>query len=372
MWTRGIDFDMLEVLGEGGQGRVFKALRRDRETGLCETVALKVLHSETAVSLWKQEFESLRRVRSPYCVQVLSFDRVRGRPALVLEFVDGVPLTQLGRSCVLDGGDVGEILAQIEAGLRDLHAIGIFHGDLSPANVLVDRSGAVKLLDFGLANGGERLTPEFAAPERLSGAPPGFATDLYSLGAIESFLLGRKLTEKECPAYFAADPSLRRLRGLTSGSAARKNLAAKIELWQQRSSWARRCKTKTLQVVKGAPGRLRSFTLTAAMLVCLFTASSARSYNVPRHPFAILIVRTLKWHNLHLNGRAIGYSPVTITLPAGQDAVLSWTSAHGGGRKALRAFPGQRIVMDDSDLKRQGGPDESASRASQNSGNSGR
>ena len=352
MWPRSIHYEFLELLGEGGQGRVFKALRRDRETGLCETVALKVLHSETAVGLWKHEFESLRKVRSPYCVQVLSFDRVRGRPALVLEFVDGVALTHLGRSCVLDDSDIKEILAQIEAALTDLNKFGIFHGDLSPANVLIDHQGAVKLLDFGLANTGgaeARLTPEFAAPERLAGQQPGLSTDLYSLGAIESFLRGRQLTESEAPEYLAQDPLMRRVRGHGTDAEARRQLAKKINLWQKRSQWARKCRTKTLQAVLRTPRALRSLLAALCATTCFLTASAALpTYQAPL--FATLIIRTLKWHRIHVDGRALGYSPITVTLSPSKDITLFWVNAGGSGRKALRVQPGQSIVMDDRDF----------------------
>ncbi len=354
MWAPSIQYEFLELLGEGGQGRVFKALRRDRETGLCETVALKVLHSETAVSLWKHEFESLRKVRSPYCVQVLSFDRVRGRPALVLEFVDGVALTHLGRSCVLDEGDIIEILAQIEAALKDLNNFELFHGDLSPANVLIDHQGSVKLLDFGLANNGgadARLTPEFAAPERLAGQQPSLSTDLYSLGSIESFLRGRQMSETDAPDYLAIDPSQRRVRGLSSCAQAREQLAKKINLWQKRSQWARNCRTKTLQAVMQAPRAVRGFLLAAAAVTCILTSSAAlTTYQAAPPVFATLIIRTLKWHRIQLDGRPLGYSPLTVTLAPSKILILSWVNASGGGRKALRVQPGQRIVMDDRDF----------------------
>src|SRR3954471_20522810 len=109
MWRQEIRTQLKELLGEGGQGCVFKALRTDRESRLSQTVAVKILHSKTAVELWRKEFESLHRVRSPYCVQVLSFERVRGRPALILEYIEGVSLAALGRTCYLSEPDLTEI-----------------------------------------------------------------------------------------------------------------------------------------------------------------------------------------------------------------------------------------------------------------------
>ena len=80
MWRRNVHLQKLELLGEGSQGQVFKARRLDPQSGLCQTVALKILHSRTAVELWRQEFESLSQIRSPYCVQVHSFERYGRRP----------------------------------------------------------------------------------------------------------------------------------------------------------------------------------------------------------------------------------------------------------------------------------------------------
>lgn len=357
MWMRDISYELLEMLGEGGQGRVFKALRRDRETGLCETVALKILHSETELSLWKQEFESLRRVRSPFCVQVMSFDRVDGRPALVLEFVDGVSLSHLGRACVLDDSDIEEVLAQLESALHDLESSGLFHGDLSPANVLIDREGRVKLLDFGLANSGGRLTPDFAAPERLAGAAPTLASDLYSLGTLESFLRGHPAGTFDRPEYLAPEPTARRYRGLHSSDESMRRLGDKAALWLQRSQWVRRCRTKTMQALRltRPPSWAARAALIPLILVTCFLTPSGASQRPKPHPFAVLMVRTLKWHKLSLDGRSLGYSPVTVALPANTDAVLEWSSATGRGRKALRAQPGQRIVILDRDFTSSGG-----------------
>src|SRR5690348_4746918 len=114
MWWSSVRIQRLELLGEGGQGRVYKALRHDRATGLTQTVALKILHSKTAVDLWRHEFESLARVQSAYCVRVLYFERFRGRPALVLEHIEGASLAQLSHSFLLDARDLDEIRAQLE------------------------------------------------------------------------------------------------------------------------------------------------------------------------------------------------------------------------------------------------------------------
>jgi serine/threonine protein kinase len=347
MWSRSIKYELLERLGEGGQGCVFKALRRDPVTGLSEMVALKVLHSETTHSLWRKEFESLKRVRSPYCVQVLSFDRVDGRPSLVLEFVDGASLNHLGRSGLLDESDIEEILSQIELALLDLNRSDIFHGDLSPGNVLIDREGSIKLLDFGLANSGgteARLTPDFASPERLAGEHPSLASDLYSLGAIEGLLRGKWNFQSP---YLAHDPAERKPAGRKSQPRRRRALAAKVIQWQNRQRWATTTQTLTSPRKNWKP---RVALVLCSILLLLISPGAVPYYNSLPAP-AVLSIRTLNWHRIYINGRLLGYAPIQIPVDPSQTTVLEWISALGKGRKVLRTEPGQRIVMGDRDFR---------------------
>lgn len=340
MWPQDIYYENLELLGEGGQARVFKALRRDRASGLSDTVALKILHSETAVELWKKEFESLRKVRSPYCVQVMAFDRVRRRPALILEFVDGVSLLQLGRTCVLDPSDVREVCAQIEAGLKDLLAFGIVHGDLSPGNVMVDRKGQIKLLDFGLANTGGaqmRLTPQFASPERMDGAAPTILDDLYSLRQIESYLLGRSLS-----------PS-REWRAVPPNTNARERLSRKVDGFLRHSVWAKKFKTRTHAVLRARAPRVYASGLTAVLMALLISASS-RSESVVPAKVGTLKVRTRFWHHLSIDGHAAGYAPLEITVPASRPVRIDWKNARGTGQRRLHLKPGQLLLLEDRDF----------------------
>lgn len=341
MWRREIQYQRLESLGEGGQGRVFKALRIDRATGLSATVALKILHSETAVDLWKSEFESLRRVRSLYCVQVLSFDRVRGRPSLVLEYVDGVSLSHLGRASYLQPEDVKEISAQVQLGLSDLKNFGMTHGDLSPANVLLDRDGRIRLLDFGLANHGgpqARLTPDFSSPSRLMGKAPTFDDDLFSLARIEAFLLGSEASEK--PIFLGQRPC----------GEAQRRLAHKVSELLDRQSRAKHARTRTLQIL--LKPRYLSRKLTAAIIALSFSlsASTAASKTKTEKLLAKLSVRTLHWHHLTIDGVDVGYAPADIVVSTSRQIHLGWKNARGTGHRQLQLAPGQHLLLEDRDL----------------------
>jgi serine/threonine protein kinase len=349
MWQRTIRFKKLELLGEGGQGRVYKALRQDAQAKLRQIVALKILHSKTAVDLWRQEFESLSRVRSPYCVQVLSFERIARRPALVLEYVAGVSLAQLGQTCWLDREDLDELCAQLECALKDLHQQGIFHGDLSPQNVLLDQDGRVRVLDFGLANCSEvslRVTPQFASPERLMGAPVTVATDLFSLGRVMEFL---GIPLHSARTYLHTQPEQRSFQDLRPCSKRQRSLAKKVlELIERRKRGAD-LKTQTQAGQRPKTWSCKGFLVGTITSVLFLTASSASQGNSPAR-LAVLRLRTEKWHYFLLNDRPVGYSPLSIPLESEKPYKLKWISADGRGTRdiALKAF--ETRTLEDRDF----------------------
>lgn len=355
MWWADIQFDLLDILGEGSQGRVYKALRRDRRTGLSQVVALKILHSRTAVDLWRHEFESLARVRSPYCVQVLSFERYKRRPALVLEFIDGVSLTELGRGCLLSPDETGEVLAQLEMALKDLHSHGVFHGDLSPHNILIDGRGRVRVLDFGLANSSEgnlRVTAEFAAPERLNGAHADLASDIFSLGRIEQFLRGDDLNSEVDSAaspYLRYSPAARSLRDLVPRADTQKKLGGTVTNLISRRKMVSAIRTQSQLLVSKVKLSYKDFLLgLIASLMVLATSSATLSR--PKSQWGSLDIRTKQWHRISIDGRDLGYSPVSVSLAAGKSYKLQWASNHGRGEKKITVQPQERRLLEDSDF----------------------
>ena len=186
----------MEVLGEGSSGTVYKAEKQDESGQISTIVALKVLNSNELTDVWRREFQSLKQVRSHNCVHVFGFERVMDKPALSLEYVEGLSLQELTGYGVLKSNLISEITCQILSGLEDLWEQGLFHGDLSPANILVSTSGVVKLLDFGLGNRSETktlATPHFTAPEVSLGKGTARSSDLYSLGRVIEYLaIGEK------------------------------------------------------------------------------------------------------------------------------------------------------------------------------------
>jgi serine/threonine protein kinase len=349
-----INLDILELLGEGGQGRVFKAIRRDPISNFSQVIAIKVLHSENAVDLWKSEFESLSRVRSPFCLQVYAFDRLDGCPALHLEYVEGVSLTELGRGLLLDSEDIEELLAQMQEGLRHLQDHGIHHGDLSPNNVLVDITGTIRLLDFGLANSSDkylRLTPDFCAPERLRGELPSIQSDLSSLGRIEQYLLGEDLNSVNTSGYLKLAPEERCFRSeLSPVAERRRTLGKKVAALLQR----RKLKDVATQTFENNREVRPSARLSMLGLIfCLITgalatrgAASARQLS----PTVVLTVSTQAWHKVSIDGVAVGYTPLRVYLEPGSEHVIRWTSAKGSGERRIKIDSDQPMHLGDRDF----------------------
>ena len=191
-------YEILESLGEGGAARVYRA--RDRELG--REVALKVLRPQTQLSEGARE-RFLREARlasgvsHPNLVTVYDAGEAEGVPYLVMERVDGDPLSRRLEEGGLGPEERVPLILKVAQGVAEAHAQQIVHRDLKPANILVTRGGEPKVADFGLAfaagtetrltrTGATLGTPLYMAPEQVEGAPEdlGPPTDVYALGAI--------------------------------------------------------------------------------------------------------------------------------------------------------------------------------------------
>lgn len=185
-------FELIEQLGRGGMGVVWKA--RDRETG--EVVALKMIRTDLAddaeyVARFEREVELARRVSSPNVVHVLGYGRAEGVPYLSMEYVPGPTLRErITASGAMVWEEVWGIAFQLARALAAVHAAGIIHRDVKPSNVMLAPGGIVKLGDFGIAKSGDltQLTrvATFVGTAAYM-APDGEASprsDLYSLGCV--------------------------------------------------------------------------------------------------------------------------------------------------------------------------------------------
>ena len=201
-------YTLQSLIGQGGMGSVWLAERSDgRFTGRAAIKLLNVsLLSSGGGERFRREGSILARLRHPHIAQ-LSDAGISGlgQPYLVLEHVDGEPIDRYCDGRRLDVAQRVRLMLDVVSAVAHAHAHLVVHRDLKPSNVLVTGAGDVKLLDFGIAKllqgdfgegepaltreGESALTPEYAAPEQLTGEPVTTATDVYALGVLLYALL---------------------------------------------------------------------------------------------------------------------------------------------------------------------------------------
>ena len=214
----GDDYELLEEIGSGGFGRVYRA----RDLGLERDVAIKVLHpSLTAdfgvIERFRREAQLAAKLRHPNIVSIYDIGQRAGLQWYTMELVPGSNLAQLVHERgPLTIEQTSRLLDQALSALEHAHAHGLVHRDLKPENTLIEPDGRLRITDFGLAlalRGDARFggatsrsgTPQFAAPEQLLGEKVDQRADLYSLGAVAYFgLLGRPPFEGATPEAILA------------------------------------------------------------------------------------------------------------------------------------------------------------------------
>jgi serine/threonine protein kinase/tetratricopeptide (TPR) repeat protein len=202
-------YTLISQLGQGGMGSVWLARRSD---GRFERkAAVKFVNIALAGGATEERFKRegsiLGRLTHPHIAELLDAGiSSDGRPYLILEYVDGTTIDQYCDQRKLDLEARLRLFLDVLSSVAHAHANLIVHRDLKPSNVLVTTGGEVKLLDFGIAKllegegqsgaatlltheGGSALTPQYAAPEQLTGQPVTTATDVYALGVLLYVLL---------------------------------------------------------------------------------------------------------------------------------------------------------------------------------------
>jgi serine/threonine protein kinase/tetratricopeptide (TPR) repeat protein len=209
-------YQIVEELGGGGMGKVYRAL--DAKVG--EEIAIKVIKPEIAadrasVERFKNELKIARKIVHKNVGRVYDLNEDRGTFYITLEYVRGEDLKAFIRSSgQMAVGTSLRVARQVAEGLAEAHRLGIVHRDLKPSNIMIDRDGSARIMDFGIARlvgakgitGGNVMigTPEYMSPEQVEGKEAGPGTDLYSLGIVLfEMLTGRLPFEGETPLSVA-------------------------------------------------------------------------------------------------------------------------------------------------------------------------
>jgi eukaryotic-like serine/threonine-protein kinase len=207
------------LLGRGGMGLVYRAT----DTRLGRTVAVKIVRPEMASTpearrRLMREAKAASALKHQNIVTVYDADQAAGRDFLVMEFVEGQTLAERLSSGPMPLAEAMNCAIQVAAALESAHASGILHRDLKPQNVMVETSGTVKVVDFGLAKLSERNAPEhsqalethagavigtaaYMSPEQAEGRPADARSDIFCFGALlYEMLSGRRAFAGASPA----------------------------------------------------------------------------------------------------------------------------------------------------------------------------
>jgi serine/threonine protein kinase/Flp pilus assembly protein TadD len=211
-------YQIIEELGKGGMGRVYKVY----DTEVREKLALKLLKPEIAtdadtIERFRNELRLARTVshRNVCRMHDLGREEATGTYFITMEYVPGDDLKSLIHSIgALPIGKAVAIARQVAEGLGEAHRLGVVHRDLKPQNIMIDREGGARIMDFGIARSvrGKGLTgagvmigtPEYMSPEQVDGRETDARSDIYAFGVVLfEMLTGRLPFEGETPLAVA-------------------------------------------------------------------------------------------------------------------------------------------------------------------------
>jgi serine/threonine protein kinase len=209
-------YQIIEELGKGGMGKVYKVFDSD----IKEKVALKLLKPEIAsdretIERFSNELKYARKISHRNICRMYDLGKEAGNYFITMEYVSGEDLKSfIRRSRQLVVGTAIFIAKQVCEGLAEAHRLGVVHRDLKPGNIMIDRDGNAKIMDFGIARSisakgitgaGVMIgTPEYMSPEQVEGKEVDRRSDIYSLGIIlYEMLTGQVPFEGDTPLAIA-------------------------------------------------------------------------------------------------------------------------------------------------------------------------
>jgi serine/threonine protein kinase/Tfp pilus assembly protein PilF len=259
-------YRLVAPIGHGGMGSVWLAERADgrfegRAAVKLLNLSLMGASPSRGEERFKREGSLLARLNHPNIARLIDAGvSAEGQPYLILEYIDGQPIDSYCDDQALGVEARIRLFLEVLAAVAHAHANLVVHRDLKPSNVLISADGRVKLLDFGIAKllqsddwsvltreGGAALTPEFAAPEQVTGSEVTTATDVYSLGVLLYLLLGgqhpagsgfrspadlvKAIVDTDAPRLSDAvvDPKTETAAGLTTNAAHRATTPERLQ-----------------------------------------------------------------------------------------------------------------------------------------------
>ncbi|NIM59608.1 MAG: protein kinase [Candidatus Aminicenantes bacterium] len=207
--TRGTTFaaryEVIEELGKGGMGKVYRVFDKKIE----DEVALKLIRHEISsdkktIERFRNELRISRKIAHRNVCKMYDLSEERGTHYITMEYVPGKSLkNMIGMMGQLSAGQVVFIAKQVCKGLAEAHRLGVVHSDLKPSNIIIDREGNARIMDFGIARslrakgitgrGAIIGTPEYMSPEQVEGKEVDLGSDIYSLGVILYEMMTGKL-----------------------------------------------------------------------------------------------------------------------------------------------------------------------------------
>ncbi len=198
--TRGSTFagryEIIEELGKGGMGKVYRV----EDKKIKQEVALKLIKPEIAsdkktIERFSNELKTARMISHPNVCRMFDLGEEKGKHYITMEYISGEDLKSfIRRARQLTTGTAINIAKQVCEGLSEAHRLGVVHRDLKPQNIMIDKEGNARIMDFGIARSltGKGITgagvmigtPEYMSPEQVDGKDPDQRSDIYSLGII--------------------------------------------------------------------------------------------------------------------------------------------------------------------------------------------